>query len=106
MDLTRCRRCGDDTVVPVRWEQDGRAQWWIRLRCRSCGCFRETIASDEQVLVLDTLIHRRAQPIVDAITELDRARTSRQPRSIATPLDLFDARDFAGPPPSRDRLKP
>ena len=48
MELARCRRCGDDTVVPVRWEQDGRAQWWIRLRCGSCGCFLETIASDEQ----------------------------------------------------------
>jgi hypothetical protein len=85
MDLALCRFCGDETVVPVRWEQDGPGRWWIRLRCGDCGSFRETIATDEQLLAFDTLIHRRAQPIADAIAQLD-ANAWHDRRTTSPPL--------------------
>jgi hypothetical protein len=99
MDLASCRDCQHETVVPVRWEPTGRSRWWIRLRCGSCGSFREVVVTDEEALALDARLHRGAQPIADAIERLDRQRMARMADALAVALDydLVDAQDFVVP---------
>jgi hypothetical protein len=99
MELALCRQCRHETVVPVRREATGPSRWWIRLRCGSCGSFREVLVTDEEALALDARLHRSAQPIADAIERLDRQRMARMADALAVALncDLVDAQDFAAP---------
>jgi hypothetical protein len=107
-ELALCERCGDETVVPVCWEPDGRSCWWIRLRCGSCSSFRDVVATDEHALALDARIHGRAQPIADAIARLDRERMTRlaDALTLALEYDLVDAQDFACPGRRASQARP
>jgi hypothetical protein len=72
--LVVCQACGSDFVNPVSWHEQGRADWWIRLRCGGCGFVREVEVSNDEAERYDAELDRGIAKIALTLATLDRAR--------------------------------
>ena len=95
-DLTVCRACASDFVIPTEWAEQGDSKWWIRLRCGECGESREVVVPDAAAQRYDHDLNRGMDRIAIALHRLDLERMAEEAGSFATALelDLLDAEDF------------
>jgi hypothetical protein len=96
VDLTVCRSCASDTVIPTDWAERGRS-WWMRVRCGACGASREFVVADAAAQRYDADLDRGMGEIGVTLQRLERERmaTDVETFSTALRLDLLDANDFA-----------
>ena len=97
-NLTFCRSCGSDSVSPTAWTDQGKAGWWMHLRCGSCEASREVEVSDAAAKRYDADLNRGTREIAAALWSVEREQMAQQADALATALrfDLLDASDFAG----------
>lgn len=95
-ELVKCRACGAEAVVPVDWE-DGGDEWYVSLRCGSCGDRRDLTLDDDQAREFDCALDRGVHRIGRTVRRLERERmlAEIEPLSIALERDLIGADDFA-----------
>ena len=96
-DLTICRSCGSDYVIPAAWEARDGAAWWIRLRCGECGFVREAVVSDAAAQCYDRRLDQGMHEIARTLHRHELEQMARDAEKFATALelDLLDAGDFA-----------
>jgi hypothetical protein len=96
-DLTLCRTCASDCVVPTDWKQQGESSWWIRLRCGACRASREVVVPDAAAQHYDLELDRGMGEIALTLHQLEREKMLAYAETFATALhlDLVDAGDFA-----------
>jgi hypothetical protein len=94
--LDLCSECGQGFVYPVSWGESGRADWWLHLRCGSCGTSREVVASNYAVEAFDRLLDGEMEMIEAAADRLERESFVAQADTFRTALrmDLLSADDF------------
>lgn len=94
--LDWCSECGQGFVYPVSWGESGRADWWLHLRCGSCGTSREVVASNYAVEEFDRLLDGEMEMIEAAADRLERESFVAQADTFSTALrlDLLSADDF------------
>jgi hypothetical protein len=92
-DLTVCRTCASDCVVPTDWKEQGESSWWIRLRRGACRASREVVVPDAAAQRYDSGIGE----IALTLQRLEREQMLAYAEPFATTLhlDLVDAGDFA-----------
>ena len=97
-DLTICRSCGADCVIPTEWMQQPDSNWWMYLRCGSCGASREVVVPDSAAQRHDADLDRGMHEIAAALERLERGQRAEQADALATALrlDLLAGTDFAG----------
>ena len=94
--LDLCGACGEPFVCPVTWSESGPADWWLLLRCGSCGSSREVVASNAAVAEYDNLLDEGMQEINAAAERLAREALAAEADTLGTALnlDLLNADDF------------
>ena len=94
--LDLCAACGESFVCPVTWSEQGPADWWLLLRCGSCGASREVIASNAAVAEYDSHLDEGMQEINAAAERLAREALAAEADALGTALDmdLLGADDF------------
>lgn len=94
--LDLCGACGESFVCPVTWSEQGPADWWLLLRCGSCGASREVIASNAAVAAYDNHLDEGMQEINEAAERLAREALAAEADTLGTALDmdLLGADDF------------
>jgi hypothetical protein len=94
--LDLCSWCGQGFVYPVSWSESGRADWWLHLRCGSCGTSRKVVASNYAVEAFDRLLDGEMEMIEAAADRLEKESFAAQADSFRTALrmDLLSADDF------------
>ena len=94
--LDLCGMCGEPFVCPVSWSEEGPADWWLLLRCGSCGGSREVVASNAAVAAYDSQLDEGMQAINAAAERMAREAIADEadPLSTALGLDLLVADDF------------
>jgi len=94
--LDLCGACGESFVCPVTWSEQGPADWWLRLRCGSCGVSREVIASNAAVAAYDNHLGEGMQEINEAAERVAREALAAEADALGTALDmdLLGADDF------------
>jgi hypothetical protein len=83
-------------VYPVTWSESGPADWWLLLRCGSCGASRDVVASNAAVADYDRQLDE-GMTVINAVAErLSREALAAEADSFATALqmDLIAADDF------------
>jgi hypothetical protein len=70
--LDLCSECGEAFVYPVSWTESGAADWWLHLRCGSCGTVRDVVASNFAVEEFDRLLDGEMEMIEAAAARLER----------------------------------
>ena len=95
-DLTTCRSCSSDYVIPTAWTQHDEERWWIHVRCGECGESREIVVSDAAAQRYDAELDRGMHEIARGLGRLERETMARDAVALATALalDLVDADDF------------
>ncbi|MGH2741255.1 MAG: hypothetical protein ACRDSN_12850 [Pseudonocardiaceae bacterium] len=98
--LAECAACGADFVHPVEWSPKDAENWWILLRCGTCGASREEIVPDAEAERYDRELDQAEQRMLRAAERLSQERLAEEAESFATALelDLIGAEDFARPP--------
>jgi hypothetical protein len=102
-----CAACRAEFVYPearrrevdARWWRATRAQWWLRLRCGSCGARREVVVPEALVERFEIELERARAAIAHAIAASERTRMAAMVDALVLALerDLIDAADFALP---------
>jgi hypothetical protein len=94
--LDLCGGCGESFVVPVTWSESGPADWWLLLRCGSCGRSREVLASNIAVAKYDSHLDDGMQEINAAAERLAREALAAEADTLGRALqqDLLTADDF------------
>jgi hypothetical protein len=94
--LDLCGACGESFVCPVSWSESGPADWWLLLRCGSCGSSREVVASNSAVAEYDNQLDEGMRVINAGAERLAREALSAEADVLGTALglDLLDADDF------------
>ena len=94
--LDLCGACGESFVCPVTWSEQGPADWWLMLRCGSCGVSREVIASNSAVAAYDSQLDEGMQEINAAADRLAQEALAVEADTLGTAfdLDLLGADDF------------
>ena len=94
--LDLCGACGEAVVCPVPWSEQGPADWWLMLRCGSCGASREVVASNSAVAAYDSQLDEGMQEINAAAEQLAREALAAEADALGTALgmDLLGADDF------------
>ena len=82
--LDLCGHCGEAFVCPVTWSESGRADWWLLLRCGSCGTSREVLASNAAVEEYD---HR----LDDGMRDINAAAELLAHNALAAEADMLGA---------------
>jgi hypothetical protein len=97
-DLTICRSCGAECVIPIEWMQQPDSSWWMYLRCGSCGASREVVVRDSVAQRYDADLDRGTHEIAAALRRLEREQMAEQADALATALrlNLLDATDLGG----------
>jgi hypothetical protein len=95
-DLRCCSDCGKAFAYPVTWTESGPADWWLLLRCGSCGSWRDVVASNPVVADYDRILDADLDTIRDAAAHLEREalRDAADTFGLALRLDLLTADDF------------
>jgi hypothetical protein len=95
-DLHCCADCGRGYVYPVTWTESGPADWWLLLRCGSCGTWRDVVASNPVVADYDRLLDKDVDTIRAAADKLERESllAAADTFGAALRLDLLTADDF------------
>ena len=83
-------------MCPVTWSEKGPADWWLMLRCGSCGASREVVASNAEVAEYDNQLDEGMQVINSAAEQLTREALAAEADALGTALamDLLGADDF------------
>jgi hypothetical protein len=94
--LDLCGACGEAFVCPVSWSESGPADWWLLLRCGSCGVNREVLASNATVARYDNQLDEGMQEINFAAERLARAAMAAEADTLSVALErnLLTADDF------------
>jgi transcription elongation factor Elf1 len=94
--LDLCGACGESFVCPVTWAEQGPADWWLMLRCGSCGASREVVASNAAVAAYDNQLDEGMREINAAAESLAREALAAEADALGTALDmdLLGADDF------------
>jgi hypothetical protein len=94
--LDLCGACGEPFVCPVTWSEKGPADWWLLLRCGSCGESREVVASNAAVAEYDSHLDEGMREINAAAEQLAREALAAEADALGTALDmdLLGADDF------------
>jgi hypothetical protein len=94
--LDLCGACGEPFVSPMKWSESGPADWWLLLRCGSCGSSREVVASNATVAAYDSRLDEGMMAINRAADQLAHEALAAEADTIATALDLdlLGADDF------------
>ena len=94
--LDLCGACGEPFVCPVTWSENGPADWWLLLRCGSCGASREVVASNTAVAEYDNQLDEGMQVINAAAERLAREALAAEADALSTALNmgLLGADDF------------
>jgi hypothetical protein len=94
--LDLCGACGEAFVCPVTWSERGPADWWLLIRCGSCGESREVIASNAAVAAYDTLLDAGMREINSAAEHLAREALAAEADTLGAALErgLLTADDF------------
>jgi hypothetical protein len=95
-DLRSCSDCGKSFVYPVTWTESGPADWWLLLRCGSCGSWHDVLASNLVVADYDRILDADLDRIRDAADRLQREVLRQEADTFgrALRLDLLTADDF------------
>jgi hypothetical protein len=95
-DLRCCSDCGKAFAYPVTWTESGPADWWLLLRCGSCGSWRDVVASNPVVAEYDRILDDDLDAIRDAADRMQRETLMAEADalSVALRLDLLTADDF------------
>jgi transcription elongation factor Elf1 len=80
--LDLCGACGEAFVCPVTWSEAGPADWWLLLRCGSCGSSREVVASNAAVAAYDSLLD-------DGMTQINSTAERMAREAIAAEADTL-----------------
>ena len=82
--------------MPVTWSESGPADWWLLLRCGSCGRSREVLASNAAVAWYDNQLDEGMQEINWAAEQLARDALAAEADTFGAALerDLLSADDF------------
>ena len=82
--------------MPVTWSESGPADWWLLLRCGSCGSSREVVASNAAVAEYDGHLDDSMQEINAAAEQLAREQLAAEAETFGAALrrDLLSADDF------------
>ena len=98
--LVACTRCKSSYVVPVAWQEQDEASWWLRLRCGECGFVREVEVSDEDVKRFERELDRGVREIAATVAHFEAAARDAHPDALNCALrrDLF--------PPSDSKFSP
>ena len=83
-------------MYPVTWSESGPADWWLVLRCGSCGESRDVVASNAAVADYDRQLDE-GMTVINAVAErLGREVLAAEADSFATALQLglLGADDF------------
>ena len=91
-----CSDCGKAFACPVTWTESGPADWWLLLRCGSCGSWRDVVASNPVVAAYDRILDEDLDTIRAAADRLEREALSAEADTFgqALRLDLLTADDF------------
>ena len=83
-------------MYPVTWAESGPTEWWLLLRCGSCGTWRDVVASNNAVAAFDRMLDEAMAMIRAAAERLARESLSAQAETfaVALRLDLLSADDF------------
>jgi hypothetical protein len=94
-NLTSCRSCASEYVIPTAWTQHDEESWWIHVRCGECRESREIVVSDAAAQRYDAELDRGMHEIARGLDRLEREEMARDAEAFATALelDLVDA-DF------------
>jgi hypothetical protein len=94
--LDLCGACGESFVCPVTWSESGPADWWLLLRCGSCGTSREVLASNAAVAKYDSQLDNGMQEINSAAERLARSALAAEADTLGIALarNLLTADDF------------
>ena len=94
--LDLCGACGESFVCPVTWSESGPADWWLLLRCGSCGTSREVVASNAAVAAYDSLLDDGMRDINAAAERLAREALAAEADTLGAALErgLLTADDF------------
>ncbi|HEX6652027.1 MAG TPA: hypothetical protein VF072_04735 [Thermoleophilaceae bacterium] len=94
--LDLCGACGEPFVCPVTWAESGPADWWLLLRCGSCGTSREVVATNAAVAEYDSQLDEGMKVINAAAERLAREALAAEADALGTALgmDLLGADDF------------
>jgi hypothetical protein len=94
--LDLCGNCGEAFVCPITWSESGPADWWLLLRCGSCGKSREVLASNAAVAEYDSRLDVGMQEINLAAERLAREALAAEADRfrIALGRNLLTADDF------------
>lgn len=94
--LDLCSECGQEFVYPVSWSESGPADWWLHLRCGSCGASREIVAGNHAVEAFDRQLDREMGMIEANAERLGRESFMEEAETFGAALrmDLLSADDF------------
>jgi hypothetical protein len=83
-------------VCPVTWSESGPGDWWLVLRCGSCGKSREVVASNAAVAAYDSLLDDGMREINIAAERLAREAIAAEADTLGAALarGLLTADDF------------
>jgi hypothetical protein len=70
--LIECCWCRADHVCAVDWEETDDTHWWIRLRCGSCGVWRDVVATDDEAATLDRALSWQMATIERALARFEQ----------------------------------
>jgi hypothetical protein len=95
-ELHSCSDCGKAFAYPVTWTESGPADWWLLLRCGSCGAWRDVVASNPVVAEYDRILDEDVDRIRCAAERLERESLMAEADTLgaALRLDLLTADDF------------
>jgi hypothetical protein len=95
-DLRCCPDCGKAFAYPVTWTESGPADWWLLLRCGSCGSWRDVVASNPVVADYDRILDEDLEVIREAADRMERETLMAEADTfgVALRLDLLTADDF------------
>jgi hypothetical protein len=94
--LDVCLECGEAFVYPVTWGESGPADWWLHLRCGSCGARRDVVVSNHAVALFDHALDEAAATMRRSADRLSRESLAEEAETLgaALRLDLLSADDF------------
>ena len=91
-----CAACGEAYVYPVTWAESGPADWWLLLRCGSCGESRDIVVSNAMAAEYDSRLDAEMSAIHAAANRLQHEALAGDADTLAAALrlDLLGADDF------------
>ena len=92
--LIDCERCGSAFVNPTSWDEQGEADWWIRLRCGECGLVRAVEVTQDEAERFEADLDRTAGTIAMSLERLERARLIADALPASPGRAFFDPGDF------------